>query len=110
MVDRITSPVLILEDDGDDAVPWYQGIEFFLSPRRFGKESTSGTTTAKRMGLRKRPTHKDLHGADAAVFRPRFERSAGDGVDGEGESDTLIASRRKRKRTRSTARRAPMVN
>src|SRR5258706_1270296 len=33
-MDRVTTPVLILHDHGDDAVPWYQGIEMFLSLRR----------------------------------------------------------------------------
>ena len=32
------TPVMILQNDGDDAVPWYQGIEFFLALRRLGKE------------------------------------------------------------------------
>ena len=31
--------MLILHNDDDDAVPWYQGIEFFLALRRLGKEA-----------------------------------------------------------------------
>lgn len=59
MVDRITTPVLILENDGDDAVPWYQGIEFFLSLRRLGKEAYMWNYNGEAHGLRKRPTQKD---------------------------------------------------
>jgi dipeptidyl aminopeptidase/acylaminoacyl peptidase len=59
MVDRITTPVLILENDGDDAVPWYQGIEFFLSLRRLGKEVYMWNYNGEAHGLRKRPPQKD---------------------------------------------------
>ena len=33
---NVTTPVLIMHNDNDGAVPWYQGIEFFMSLRRFG--------------------------------------------------------------------------
>jgi dienelactone hydrolase len=36
--DRVTTPLLIMSNDGDGAVPWYQGIELFVALRRFGKE------------------------------------------------------------------------
>jgi len=35
--DKINTPVLILHNDDDGAVPWYQGIEFFVALRRLGK-------------------------------------------------------------------------
>ncbi len=35
--DKIETPVLILHNDKDGAVPWYQGIEFFVALRRLGK-------------------------------------------------------------------------
>ncbi len=35
--DKIETPVLILHNDKDGAVPWYQGIEFFVAMRRLGK-------------------------------------------------------------------------
>ena len=31
----VTTPVLIMHNDSDGAVPWYQGIEFFMALRRF---------------------------------------------------------------------------
>jgi len=59
MVDRVTTPLLILENDGDDAVPWYQGLELFLSMRRLGKEVYLWNYNGEAHGLRKRPTQKD---------------------------------------------------
>jgi dipeptidyl aminopeptidase/acylaminoacyl peptidase len=35
--DRIATPLLILHNDNDGAVPWYQGIELFTAMRRLGK-------------------------------------------------------------------------
>jgi len=36
-LDKVETPVLILHNDKDGAVPWYQGIEFFVGLRRLGK-------------------------------------------------------------------------
>ncbi len=36
-LDKVETPVLIMHNDEDGAVPWYQGIEFFTSMRRLGK-------------------------------------------------------------------------
>lgn len=38
-LDKVTTPVLILHNDGDGAVPWYQGIEYFNALRRLGKSA-----------------------------------------------------------------------
>ncbi len=35
--DKVNTPVLILHNDEDSAVPWYQGIEWFTALRRLGK-------------------------------------------------------------------------
>jgi len=37
-LDRVTTPLFIMSNDMDDAVPWYQGIEMFVGMRRLGKE------------------------------------------------------------------------
>lgn len=34
---RVNTPLLMRHDDADGAVPWYQGIEYFLALRRLGK-------------------------------------------------------------------------
>jgi hypothetical protein len=36
--DRITTPLMIMSNDGDGSVPWYQGIEMFVAMRRLNKE------------------------------------------------------------------------
>lgn len=35
--DKIQTPVLLMHNDADDAVPWYQGIEMYLALRRLNK-------------------------------------------------------------------------
>ena len=34
---RVNTPLLMMHNDDDGAVPWYQGIEYFMSLRRLGK-------------------------------------------------------------------------
>lgn len=36
-MDKVTAPVLILHNDNDGHVPWYQGIEYFMALRRLNK-------------------------------------------------------------------------
>lgn len=36
-VDKITTPLLLIHNDKDGAVPWYQGIELFTAMRRLNK-------------------------------------------------------------------------
>ncbi|WP_321998191.1 prolyl oligopeptidase family serine peptidase [Draconibacterium orientale] len=38
-LDKINTPILIMHNDDDGAVPWYQGIEFFIGLRRLQKPS-----------------------------------------------------------------------
>ncbi|WP_274958042.1 alpha/beta hydrolase family protein, partial [Millionella massiliensis] len=33
---KVHTPMLMRHDDADEAVPWYQGIEYFLALRRHG--------------------------------------------------------------------------
>mgnify|MGYP000629465408 CR=1 FL=1 len=56
---RVTTPLLILHNDNDDAVPWYQGIELFLAARRNGKEAYLFNYNGEFHGLRKRHNQKD---------------------------------------------------
>lgn len=57
--DRVATPVMILQNDGDDAVPWYQGIEFFLALRRLGKDAWLFNYNGQPHGLRDRADQKD---------------------------------------------------
>jgi len=36
--DKVVTPLLIMHNDKDGAVPWYQGIEYFTALRRLGKK------------------------------------------------------------------------
>jgi dipeptidyl aminopeptidase/acylaminoacyl peptidase len=58
-VKRVTTPLLILHDDADDAVPWYQGIELFMALRRNGKEAYLMNYNGELHGLRRRPDQMD---------------------------------------------------
>jgi dipeptidyl aminopeptidase/acylaminoacyl peptidase len=59
MADRVQTPILMLHNDQDDAVPWYQGIEYFLALRRLGKEAYLFNYNGEPHGLRKRVNQKD---------------------------------------------------
>lgn len=58
-IKRVTTPLLIIHNDNDDAVPWYQGIELFLGLRRNGKEAYLLNYNGEYHGLRKRHNQKD---------------------------------------------------
>jgi len=57
--DRVETPLLMIHNDEDDAVPWYQGIEYFLALRRLGKPAFMFTYNGEKHGLRKRINQKD---------------------------------------------------
>jgi len=57
--ERVQTPLLILHDDQDDAVPWYQGIELYLALRRTGKEVYLFNYNGEFHGLRRRQDQKD---------------------------------------------------
>jgi dipeptidyl aminopeptidase/acylaminoacyl peptidase len=59
MVDRVTTPLLMIQNDADDAVPWYQGIEYFLALRRLKKEVYMFTYNGEPHNLRRRVNQKD---------------------------------------------------
>jgi dipeptidyl aminopeptidase/acylaminoacyl peptidase len=59
-VDRVRTPVLIMSNDADGAVPWYQGIELFVGLRRFGKEAYLLNYNGDGHNPRKRANQKDV--------------------------------------------------
>jgi acetyl esterase/lipase len=59
MADRVRTPIMMLHNDADDAVPWYQGIEYYLALRRLGKEANLFVYNGEPHGLRRRPNQKD---------------------------------------------------
>ncbi|MGO9273271.1 MAG: alpha/beta hydrolase family protein [Terriglobia bacterium] len=81
--DRVQTPVMILQNAAAAAVPWYQGIEFYLALRRLGKEVYFFVYNGEPHGLRRRPDQKDYTIRLAAVLRPLFKGRAGAQLDDE---------------------------
>ncbi len=57
-VKKIQTPYLTIHNDADDAVPWYQGIEFNTAMRRLGKEAYMFSYNGEPHGLRNRDNMK----------------------------------------------------
>ena len=59
-VDKVRTPVLIMHNDADGAVPWYQGIEFFSDLRRLDKPAWLLQYNKEAHNLVQRRNCKDL--------------------------------------------------
>ena len=59
-LDRVTTPIMWMENDADGAVPWYQGIEFYLAMRRLKKEAYMITYNGEGHNPSKRANQKDI--------------------------------------------------
>jgi dipeptidyl aminopeptidase/acylaminoacyl peptidase len=59
-IQKVKTPLLILHNDADDAVPWLQGIELFLAMRRYDKEAYFFNYNGALHGLRRRADLKDF--------------------------------------------------
>ncbi len=59
-LDRVTTPVLFMANDNDGAVPWYQGIEYFVAMRRLGKEAYMLNYNGDAHNPRKYANQKDI--------------------------------------------------
>lgn len=60
-LDKVTAPMVILHNDADGAVPWYQGIELFTGLRRLGKKVWMLNYNGQGHGLTQRQDMKDYH-------------------------------------------------
>ncbi len=58
--DKIETPLLIMSNDADEAVPWYQGIEYFTAMRRLGKPAWLLQYNNESHNLGNRVNQKDL--------------------------------------------------
>jgi dipeptidyl aminopeptidase/acylaminoacyl peptidase len=58
--DKVTTPLLIMHNDADGAVPWYQGIEFFTALRRLDKKVWMLQYNGEDHNLVERKNRKDL--------------------------------------------------
>lgn len=59
-MDRVNTPVLIMHNDEDGAVPWYQGIEMFMALKRLNKPAWLLQYNGEDHNLRERKNRKDL--------------------------------------------------
>jgi len=57
---RVNTPLLMMHNDNDGAVPWYQGIEFFVALRRLDKPVWLLVYNNEQHNLTKWPNRKDL--------------------------------------------------
>ncbi len=58
--DRVRTPLLLMHNDADGSVPWYQGIEFFTALRRLNRPVWMLVYNDEDHNLTKRPNMKDL--------------------------------------------------
>ena len=56
---KVTAPMVIMANDADGAVPWYQGIEMFTGLRRLGKKVWMFNYNGQGHGLTQRQDMKD---------------------------------------------------
>lgn len=59
-VPKVTTPLLIMHNDNDGAVPWYQGIEYFVSLRRLNKPAWMLNYNGDAHNLKKLANKRDL--------------------------------------------------
>ncbi|OIQ37692.1 MAG: hypothetical protein BM555_00430 [Crocinitomix sp. MedPE-SWsnd] len=57
---KVNTPVLIMHNDNDGAVPWYQGIEMYMGLRRLDKDVWMLNYNGDGHNLRKLPNKRDL--------------------------------------------------
>lgn len=60
-LDKVTAPMVIMHNDADGAVPWYQGIELFTGLRRLGKKVWMFNYNGQGHGLSQRQDMRDYH-------------------------------------------------
>ncbi len=65
--DKIETPLLMLHNDEDGAVPWYQGIEMFVAMRRLGKPVFMLNYNGEAHGLT-----REVNRADWAIRMQQF--------------------------------------
>lgn len=58
--DKVTTPLVMMHNDADGAVPWYQGIEFFTALRRLNKKVWLLQYNGEDHNLVERKNRKDL--------------------------------------------------
>ncbi|MCS3530488.1 S9 family peptidase [Chryseobacterium sp. JUb7] len=67
-IDKVKTPVAIMSNDKDGAVPWYQGIEMFTALRRLGKPVWLLNYNGDDHNLMKRQNRKDIQIREQQFF------------------------------------------
>jgi dipeptidyl aminopeptidase/acylaminoacyl peptidase len=57
--DKVQTPLLMIHNEDDGAVPWYQGIEYMMALRRLGKAAYMFNYNNEGHGLKKRVNQED---------------------------------------------------
>jgi dipeptidyl aminopeptidase/acylaminoacyl peptidase len=65
---KVTTPLVIMANDADDAVPWYQGIEMYSGMRRLGKKVWMLTYNNEAHNLVERRNRKDIQIREQQFF------------------------------------------
>ena len=65
---RVKTPVVIMSNDNDGAVPWYQGIEMFTALRRLGKPVWLLNYNGEAHNLVERKNRKDIQMREQQFF------------------------------------------
>ncbi len=65
---KVKTPLVIMANDADDAVPWYQGIEMYSGMRRLGKKVWMLTYNGEAHNLVERKNRKDIQIREQQFF------------------------------------------
>ena len=65
---KVTTPLVIMANDADGAVPWYQGIEMFTAMRRLNKKVWMLTYNGEAHNLVERRNRKDIQIREQQFF------------------------------------------
>ncbi len=67
-LNKVKTPVVIMANDADGAVPWYQGIEYFTALRRLGKKVWMLNYNGEAHNLVERKNRKDIQMREQQYF------------------------------------------
>lgn len=65
---KVKTPLVIMANDADDAVPWYQGIEYYTAMRRLGKKVWMLNYNNEAHNLVERKNRKDIQVREQQFF------------------------------------------
>ena len=107
--DRIQTPVLIMSNDADGAVPWYQGIEWFVALKSIRQGSVSAELQQRRAQPAETREPEGCRSPDAGVFRPPSEGRTESRLDAQRNSVPGERARSARRNGVACHRRATVI-